>query len=74
MSLCILGGGVAGLATAHYALQSSQYSRIVLVESSNRLGGWIRTVRHRDGVLYEKGRVESSPLTGPCLYGLSVLI
>ena len=55
MSLCILGGGVAGLAAAHYALQSSAYSRIVLVESSARLGGWVRTIRHRDGVLYEKG-------------------
>lgn len=55
MSLCILGGGVAGLAAAHYALQSSAYSRIVLVESSPRLGGWVRTIRQSDGVLYEKG-------------------
>jgi len=55
MSLCILGGGVAGLAAAHYALQSSAYSRIVLVESRPRLGGWVRTIRHSDGVLYEKG-------------------
>ena len=55
MTLCILGGGVAGLAAAHYALRSSAYSRIVLVESSSRLGGWVQTIRQEDGVLYEKG-------------------
>ena len=55
MTLCILGGGVAGLAAAHYAVQSSVYGRIVLVEAASRLGGWVHTVRHRDGVLYEKG-------------------
>ena len=43
------------MAAAHYALQSSAYSRIVLVEASTRLGGWVRTIRHSDGVLYEKG-------------------
>jgi len=46
---------VAGLAAAHYALKSSAWSRIVVVESSSRLGGWVSTTRHADGVLYEKG-------------------
>ena len=45
MTLCIVGGGVAGLAAAHYALKAPDVKRIVLLESSKRLGGWIDTVR-----------------------------
>jgi len=55
MTLCILGGGVAGLAAAHYALTASAFKKIVILESSSRLGGWIKTIRHSDGVLFEKG-------------------
>ena len=45
MTLCIVGGGVAGLSAAHYALKAPDVKRIVLLESSKRLGGWIDTVR-----------------------------
>ena len=55
MTLCIVGGGGAGLAAAHYALKVPGYKRIVLLEAGDRLGGWIRTVRGEDGVLFEKG-------------------
>jgi len=55
MTLCVLGGGVAGLAAAHYALSNPSVRRVVVLESSSRLGGWIQTIRHNDGVLYEKG-------------------
>ena len=55
MTLCIVGGGVAGLAAAHYALKVPGYKRIVLLEAADRLGSWIRTVRNEDGVLFEKG-------------------
>jgi len=55
MTLCILGGGIAGLTAAHYALSNPAYRRIVVLESSHRVGGWIQTTRNNDGVLYEKG-------------------
>ena len=55
MTLCVVGGGVAGLSAAHYALKASGVRRIVLLERAERLGGWIDTVRCRDGVLFEKG-------------------
>ena len=45
MTLCIVGGGVAGLAAAHYALKNPTFKRIVLLESSERLGGWVKTIR-----------------------------
>eukprot|EP00090_Calanus_glacialis_P005667 TRINITY_DN14382_c0_g1_i1.p1 TRINITY_DN14382_c0_g1~~TRINITY_DN14382_c0_g1_i1.p1 ORF type:complete len:468 (+),score=114.37 TRINITY_DN14382_c0_g1_i1:50-1453(+) len=55
MTLCVLGGGIAGLTAAHYALNNPAVKRIVVLESSSRLGGWIQTTRNPDGVLYEKG-------------------
>ena len=45
MTLCIVGGGVAGLTAAHYALKAPNVKRIVLLEAADRLGGWIDTVR-----------------------------
>ena len=55
MTLCVLGGGIAGLTAAHYALNNPAVKRLVVLESSSRLGGWIQTTRNKDGVLYEKG-------------------
>ena len=55
MTLCVLGGGIAGLSAAHYALRNPAVKRVVVLESSSRLGGWIKTTRNTDGVLYEKG-------------------
>jgi len=55
MTLCVLGGGVAGLSAAYYALSNPGVRRVVVLESSSRLGGWIQTIRNSDGVLYEKG-------------------
>ena len=45
MTLCVVGGGVAGLSAAHYALKAPGVRRIVLIEAAERLGGWIDTVR-----------------------------
>ena len=45
MTLCVVGGGVAGLSAAHYALKTPGVRRIVLLEAAERLGGWIDTVR-----------------------------
>jgi len=46
---------VAGLAAAHYALKNPTFKRIVLLESTERLGGWVKTIRNKDGVIMEKG-------------------
>ncbi|XP_023334507.1 protoporphyrinogen oxidase [Eurytemora carolleeae] len=55
MSHVIVGGGVAGLATAFYLTKQSGVKRITVLESSKRLGGWIDTTRNKDGILYEHG-------------------
>jgi len=55
MSHVIIGGGIAGLSTAFYLLKQSSVKRIVVLESSSRLGGWIDTTRNKDGTIYEHG-------------------
>jgi len=55
MSHVIIGGGIAGLSTAFYLLKQASVKRIIVLESSNRLGGWIDTTRNKDGTIYEHG-------------------
>lgn len=54
----IIGGGITGLAAAHRILERSEKSskqvHLILLESSNRLGGIVETHR-RDGFLIETG-------------------
>lgn len=54
----VIGGGISGLAAAHRLVERSEQSKtrveVVLLESSARLGGVIRT-EHRDGFLLEGG-------------------
>lgn len=58
MRLVVVGGGIAGLAAAHRAVERSKESgrrvEIALLEAADRLGGTIQTER-RDGFLVECG-------------------
>jgi len=51
----VVGGGVAGLAAAHYLLRKPSVTRVVVLEAAPRLGGWVRSTRHSDGAIYEAG-------------------
>uniref|UniRef100_A0A2I3SY00 Protoporphyrinogen oxidase n=1 Tax=Pan troglodytes TaxID=9598 RepID=A0A2I3SY00_PANTR len=46
-TVVVLGGGISGLAATSF--------NVVLVESSERLGGWIRSVRGPNGAIFELG-------------------
>ncbi|MES2345179.1 MAG: protoporphyrinogen oxidase [Chlamydiota bacterium] len=50
----ILGGGISGLSLAFYLSKYSEHLDIVLLEKSDRLGGWMRTARAGD-FLFERG-------------------
>lgn len=55
--VCIVGGGVSGLAAAHRLVELQTEDdpvEVVLLEASNRLGGTVRTHR-REGFLIEGG-------------------
>jgi oxygen-dependent protoporphyrinogen oxidase len=58
MRVAVVGGGIAGLAAAHRALEwareRGQRVEIALLEAADRLGGTIQTER-RDGFLVELG-------------------
>ena len=52
----ILGGGIAGLSAAYRLLGSvAKPKNIIILESSERLGGWIQSKRYDDGVIFELG-------------------
>lgn len=57
-SVAVLGGGITGLATAYYLTQMAPNLKVTLYESSERLGGWLRTkyIDVGDGeVVFEQG-------------------
>jgi oxygen-dependent protoporphyrinogen oxidase len=47
MNYTILGGGISGMSTAYYLSKfaASPIQKIVILEGSSRLGGWINTTR-----------------------------
>ena len=51
--LIIVGGGISGLTIAYKFIES--YKKVLLIESSNRLGGRIKTIKDDDGLIYEAG-------------------
>jgi oxygen-dependent protoporphyrinogen oxidase len=56
--IAIVGGGISGLASAHFIAKEFPKSKITLYESQNRLGGWLRSERHKvtgGDVLFEYG-------------------
>lgn len=56
-TVVVLGGGISGLATAYYlsTLGKEAVKKILLIERSARLGGWIRSTALPDGTVYEHG-------------------
>ncbi|RWS25037.1 protoporphyrinogen oxidase-like protein [Leptotrombidium deliense] len=55
----VIGGGISGLSAAYY-LQTIGKSflkdkSLILIEASKRFGGWMESLRHEDGVIYETG-------------------
>lgn len=54
-SIAILGGGISGLSAAYRLAKSLPSCQITLIESSNRLGGWMQSHKHEGGVIFESG-------------------
>lgn len=57
-NVAIIGGGITGLATAHFLSKISPQTRITLLEGGKRLGGWLHSevVETSHGnVIFEKG-------------------
>uniref|UniRef100_A0A6I8NWI1 Amine oxidase domain-containing protein n=1 Tax=Ornithorhynchus anatinus TaxID=9258 RepID=A0A6I8NWI1_ORNAN len=54
-TVVVLGGGISGLAACYHLSRVPRPPKVVLVEGSERLGGWIRSVRGEDGAVFELG-------------------
>ncbi|KAM7363350.1 protoporphyrinogen oxidase [Cochliomyia hominivorax] len=51
----VLGGGISGLSAGYYLLKKFGQPSAIF-EASNRVGGWIRTEKHKDkGFIFEAG-------------------
>jgi hypothetical protein len=44
--VAVLGGGITGLATAYYLTKQYPETKITLLESSSRFGGWLNSTKH----------------------------
>ncbi|ESO07106.1 hypothetical protein HELRODRAFT_110634 [Helobdella robusta] len=58
MATCaVLGGGISGLATAYYLNKfgGNLVKKIILIEGTNRFGGWMRSVKYEKDLLFEQG-------------------
>uniref|UniRef100_A0A8C3WTQ5 Protoporphyrinogen oxidase n=1 Tax=Catagonus wagneri TaxID=51154 RepID=A0A8C3WTQ5_9CETA len=54
-TVVVLGGGISGLAASYHLSRAPSPPKVVLVEGSERLGGWIRSARGPDGAIFELG-------------------
>ncbi|XP_073895125.1 protoporphyrinogen oxidase isoform X6 [Macaca fascicularis] len=54
-TVVVLGGGISGLAASYHLSRAPCPPKVVLVEGSERLGGWIRSVRGPNGAIFELG-------------------
>ncbi|KAF3691432.1 Protoporphyrinogen oxidase [Channa argus] len=54
-TIAVLGGGIGGLAASYYLCRSSQVTKVILLESSSRFGGWLWSTRRSDGAVFEHG-------------------
>ena len=57
-NVAVLGAGISGLTAAFHlsrATTSGTVKRIIVLESSGRCGGWVRSTRHEDGTVFERG-------------------
>ncbi|CAL7940701.1 unnamed protein product [Xylocopa violacea] len=46
---------MSGLSAAYYALKTSKVAPLVVLEATNRVGGWVRSIKQPDGTIFEKG-------------------
>jgi len=56
--IAVLGGGITGLAAAHYLTRELPRAKITIYEGSDRLGGWMKSQRIDVGtgdVVFEQG-------------------
>ncbi|CAH1247353.1 PPOX [Branchiostoma lanceolatum] len=55
-SVAVIGGGISGLSAAYYLSKAPHLvNKVVLLEGSSRLGGWLQSTRTEEGAIFEHG-------------------
>ncbi|KAM8817056.1 protoporphyrinogen oxidase isoform 7-T7 [Rhynchonycteris naso] len=54
-TVVVLGGGISGLSASYHLSRAPNPPKVVLVEGSKHLGGWIRSIRGPGGAIFELG-------------------
>ncbi|XP_016520925.1 protoporphyrinogen oxidase isoform X2 [Poecilia formosa] len=54
-TVAVLGGGIGGLAASFYLCKNPQVTKVIVLESSSRFGGWLWSLRRSDGAVFELG-------------------
>jgi len=75
-NFAVLGGGITGLATAHYLLQELPHARVTIYEASDELGGWMKSTSVDVGngnIIMEQGPRTLRPNTAAGLVTLEMV-
>ncbi|XP_053560461.1 protoporphyrinogen oxidase [Bombina bombina] len=54
-TVVVAGGGISGLSACYHLAKDGGLSKVILVEGSSRLGGWMHSTRTEDGAIFEHG-------------------
>uniref|UniRef100_A0A8C0JAA4 Protoporphyrinogen oxidase n=1 Tax=Chelonoidis abingdonii TaxID=106734 RepID=A0A8C0JAA4_CHEAB len=54
-TVAVVGGGISGLTACYHLARSPSAPKIILLEGSSRLGGWLHSTRTEDGAVFEHG-------------------
>lgn len=72
----VLGGGITGLAAAHYLTQEFPRAKITIYEGSERLGGWLNSKKievEQGEVVFEQGPRNLRPNTPAALVTMDMV-
>ncbi|NWJ03857.1 PPOX oxidase, partial [Crypturellus undulatus] len=54
-TVAVVGGGISGLAACYHLARGPRAPKVLLLEGSGRLGGWLQSTRTEDGAVFEHG-------------------
>ncbi|NXW88443.1 PPOX oxidase, partial [Alopecoenas beccarii] len=54
-TVAVVGGGISGLAACYHLTRGPSPPKVLLLEASARLGGWLQSTRTPDGAVFEHG-------------------
>ncbi|XP_069797248.1 protoporphyrinogen oxidase [Narcine bancroftii] len=54
-TVIVIGAGISGLAAALHLTRAAANPKVILLEATDRVGGWLQTSRTEEGAIFEHG-------------------